>query len=1848
MYNTKKLFILSFIIIVLCSATSFATTTWQSIGSFGSKVTTIAVDKHNNQIIYVGTAGNGIYKTTNGGSTWSNVYNSFYVLISKIIISPNDSNKIYAGTHGSILVSSNGGASWPFPPAFQHGVQNLEIDPKNDQTLYATTFDSAYKTTTGGVTWIPITNALLSAQGYTVSSFATNPNSPNIIYAGTWYATNGGIQKSTTGGTLWDTKNNGLTNTDISSIAIDPSNSSLVYATTNYGKLFISTNSGDSWMEAYNKELPNSSFISKLVIDPLDGNTFYAVSSSGLYKSTNGGISWMLTNSSLAYSSTYEVPPVAFDSNNSQIVYIGTLDGNILKSTTGGTCGNSDGNYYNFKPTLDLCIDGRATEVFGANTWTWSCLGANGGTNASCSANIITYNITFQSGGNGILTGTTSQIVNYGDSTKNVTAVPARGYHFVNWTGTNGFITTTANSLAVNNVTTAMTVTANFDADPVNGSCGSANGKSTPIVPTLYLCSSLGSASIPALNTGTFRWDWTCPGNYGGITANCFAPMIDTIPPTLTSFEIPATAIFKKIPITNISANDNAAVAGYLVTETSTAPSATAAGWSTTAPTSYTFSNIADGVATPKTLYAWAKDAAGNVSSPVSATTTITVITTADIWQTVGGVVGDVRSITFDPTDNQTVYVGTWANGIYRTTDGGVSWRVINGAMLASYGAGAAARAIVVDPSNNQTIYAGTSMGLFKSTDGGGSWVWTWTIAWNEVKSINSLVIDPANSQTLFAGCGSYGVSKSTDGGVTWTAVNNGIPTGVLAQSLIMDPTDSQTLYIATWTAGVLKTTNGGALWNPVNNGLTQTMILSLTIDPANSQTIYAAANYGTLFKSTNGGTSWSPAINGSVGGTGIIVNAATVNPSNSQTLYVGTLNSDGATWLAGAAKSTNGGATWNWARTGLTGTNFNTIKINRSAATTVDPVIFAGTDAGLFKATVSTPPTVTAFSIPATSRSLTVGITTLTASDNIGVTGYLVTETPDVPSATADGWNTTKPDSHIFTGIPSGMATVKTLYAWARDIAGNVSSSQAASTTITLPYVTGIAISGISSLNEGGSATYSATASWDDGSTSSVTPAWSVSPSIYGTITAAGLLTTLAVPGNQTIIITAVYAAGGNAITGAKSVTIINVPYPAALAIDGVTTVNESSTSTYSATVTWDDGSTSTVTPTWSIASTIYAQINSSTGVLTTRAVSADQSVMVTAGYTAGGVTKTVTKSVTISNVPYPTALAITGSASVNENSTATYSAAATWDDGSTSAVTPTWSVSPTTYASTTASGLLTTLAVPTNQTISIIANFTAGGITKSISKTVTIVNVPYPTDIAITGQNSVNEGSANTYNATVTWDDGSTGSVIPIWSITPSIYATINSNGLLTALTVPSNQSVSVIASVTAGGITKTATKIVTIVNIPYPTDLVITGSDSVSQGSTATYSATATWDDGSASSVSPTWSVTPTTYASLNADGFLTTLIVPSNQTVTVTARFTAGGITKTATKSVTITFVDNTAPTLTLSALADGAYTKTSTLNVSGTVTDSSGIKGLTVNGAAVTVNTDGSFSTAVQLVTGANVITVVATDNANNQKVATRTINFDSVAPVVTITAPADNSAVAQSPVTVSGSVNENATVALKVNNGASQALPVNGNDFTTSAALAVGLNTIELTATDLAGNPSSAKRTVTYDNTKPTLAVTVPSQDITTNQSTLTLQGTVSDSLSAVTVSITMDGQTFTPAVTAGAFQQQLTFTTLKQYAIVVTATDQAGNSSTVQRNVIFDGMSGDVNGDKTINVFDALLTLQYAVGLVEHTTENNAKYLATADVAPLDTNGKPKGDGVVNVFDALAILRHAVGLDAW
>ncbi len=97
-------------------------------------------------------------------------------------------------------------------------------------------------------------------------------------------------------------------------------------------------------------------------------------------------------------------------------------------------------------------------------------------------------------------------------------------------------------------------------------------------------------------------------------------PAGDTTPPNITVFSIPPTSSSLKVPIQALTATDNVGVTGYRITESSTAPGASASGWSTSLPSTYTFTS--EGT---KTLYAWAKDAAGNVSNGASAQVTITL-----------------------------------------------------------------------------------------------------------------------------------------------------------------------------------------------------------------------------------------------------------------------------------------------------------------------------------------------------------------------------------------------------------------------------------------------------------------------------------------------------------------------------------------------------------------------------------------------------------------------------------------------------------------------------------------------------------------------------------------------------------------------------------------------------------------------------------------------------------------------------------------------------------------------------------------------------------------------------------------------------------------------------------------------------------------------------------------------------------------------------------------------------------------------------------------------------------------------------------------------------------------------
>jgi hypothetical protein len=260
----------------------------------------------------------------------------------------------------------------------------------------------------------------------------------------------------------------------------------------------------------------------------------------------------------------------------------------------------------------------------------------------------------------------------------------------------------------------------------------------------------------------------------------------------------------------------------------------------------------------------------------------------------------------------------------------------------------------------------------------------------------------------------------------TFTATDNVGVTGYLINESATKPTAAAAGWSATPPASYPFTTAGTKTlfaWakdaaGNVSNGLSAPVIITVTDAipptvtgfsvPATSSALTVSI---TIFTATD-----------NVGVTGYLINESATNPGAAAAGW-------SATPPASYSFTTAGTKTlFAWAKDAAGNVS------NSSSA----PVIITVTDA--------IPPTVTGFSAPATSSSLTVSITTFTATDNVGVTGYLITESATNPGAAAAGWSATPPASYAFT-----TAGNKTLFAWAKDTAGNVSNGLSAPVTITL-----------------------------------------------------------------------------------------------------------------------------------------------------------------------------------------------------------------------------------------------------------------------------------------------------------------------------------------------------------------------------------------------------------------------------------------------------------------------------------------------------------------------------------------------------------------------------------------------------------------------------------------------------------------------------------------------------------------------------------------------------------------------------------------------------------------------------
>ncbi len=224
------------------------------------RVTAIIVDPTNPQIIYVGAARGGVWKTADGGRTWvPKSDHEVSLAIGTLAMAPSNPQVLYAGTGegnperyaqsfplvsapdtylgSGVLKSVNGGDSWTLQGAANFtgaGFFRIAIHPTDPSTAYAATSNGLFRTTDGGTAWVQMTNGLpaISTSVIAATDVVIDPSTPATVYAAFW---GNGVYKTTNGSAAnpaWTKETNGLPSNGIARIglAISPSSPANMYA----------------------------------------------------------------------------------------------------------------------------------------------------------------------------------------------------------------------------------------------------------------------------------------------------------------------------------------------------------------------------------------------------------------------------------------------------------------------------------------------------------------------------------------------------------------------------------------------------------------------------------------------------------------------------------------------------------------------------------------------------------------------------------------------------------------------------------------------------------------------------------------------------------------------------------------------------------------------------------------------------------------------------------------------------------------------------------------------------------------------------------------------------------------------------------------------------------------------------------------------------------------------------------------------------------------------------------------------------------------------------------------------------------------------------------------------------------------------------------------------------------------------------------------------------------------------------------------------------------------------------------------------------------------------------------
>ena len=294
-----------------------------------------------------------------------------------------------------------------------------------------------------------------------------------------------------------------------------------------------------------------------------------------------------------------------------------------------------------------------------------------------------------------------------------------------------------------------------------------------------------------------------------------------------------------------------------------------------------------------------------------------------------------VISLGKHPTNASIRYAAT-QSGMFKSSDGGQSWLISNSGIAPTPAGYFGVNDMVVDPQSGN-IYIAPNY-LQKSVDGGNSWGRTGWVTENP--QALKLALDPKTPTTVYAGS-NQGVYKSIDGAVTWKYMAGNSPVYALA----IDPGNPSVLYRAV-ASGIYKTTDGGLTWNQVNSRLIYVSVIA--VDPRNSMNIYVGTSGAGVYKSADSGATWNavnqcyPVRGSTVSLNNAFVSAFAFDSGNSSIVYLGAGD--------GIYRSVDGGARWTQANNGPM-PGVRTLMIDPNSPDTV----IAGNNYGLYSYTFPT-----------------------------------------------------------------------------------------------------------------------------------------------------------------------------------------------------------------------------------------------------------------------------------------------------------------------------------------------------------------------------------------------------------------------------------------------------------------------------------------------------------------------------------------------------------------------------------------------------------------------------------------------------------------------------------------------------------------------------------------------------------------------------------------------------------------------------------------------------------------------------------------------------------------------------